>query len=292
MMTDSKEPSLVDLAANHMQGNKEFVNPAVESGKPSSAPPGDVQSIPNVPQDNEDMKVLEGLLSKVKNKVGFTTITLPSNGFAYNGLKEVQIRPFTWEEELSLKTTNEEEADDVINAIFNSCVEGIDTGYLTIPDRDFILYNIRRITYGNKYPMESACTNPKCGRINKIVLELDKLPIKYASEDLGVLEIYLPDSELDCKVRRPAVKDENHIKGIRSSYENLYRFVLDIDGVTDSKIISEFLKRTTAKDLNTIYDSVYGADYGMEEEVLYTCAGCQKDNKLYLGLTPDFFTPS
>jgi len=290
---EDKEVSIIDMANAHMATGRTLTSPPQE-GNPTIEKPQDSPIVGNVPTRNDDEAVLSNLLLKVKeNKNPSVELKLPSNGFAYNGISTVKISPFTWEDEVNLKTMAEESDPDALMAeILNKYVEGLDINYATLPDRDFILYSIRRVTYGDSYPMEKTCTHEGCGKINKVNLSLSSLPVVYASASLNVDEYTLPDSEQVCVSRHPAVKDEKFINGLRNSYLNLHKFIVSIGGITDSKVIYEFLKRTTTKDINVIHSHVFEETYGMEHLVMFDCAKCGKDNAVRLELTPEFFTPS
>jgi len=245
----------------------------------------------DAPQTNVDSDILTNLLAKVQGKKEWVSVNLPSGGHAYNGVATVKIRPFNFQDELDLKNL-QGDVTAGISQVISRCVEGVPGEYLTLPDRDYLLFKLRELTWGNIYPMESTCTNKECGKINKLQIDLETLPVKYAQENLNTITLKLPDSETTVVARHPAVKDEMHTGSINDMYMNLHRFILSVDEVTDSKIIFAFLQGTTLRDVDTVHNSVYGSDYGMEKMVIFQCNACHQDNQIALGLSKDFFTPN
>lgn len=244
----------------------------------------------DVPVDTEDADALSSLLTNLPDRVQ-VKFKLPSNGKAYNGTSEVLLTPIDWKGEVALKTIKEgSDENGVVAEILNRYVTGLDINYATPVDRDFILFMLRKITYGETYPLSKSCDS--CKKINNINLDLGKLPVKYAEKDLSKTELTLPDSKMTCVVRHPAVKDETHLTSLEETYTQLFRFVKSVGEVTDSKIIYQFLNKTTTKDISVIHEEVYGQDYGLEDEVLFNCAECNADNKVRLELNSSFFTPS
>ena len=288
----SNEESIIDIANRGSKPSMETVG-IPPRGNPTSTYPAAVEVAPkiNAPSDRTDMDALTSLLSKVQGKKGYVPVSLPSNGYAYNGIKDIEMKPFSFQDELDLKDIKGSVAE-VVSEVIGRCIQGLDYKYLTIPDRDFLLFKLRELTWGNIYPMESTCTGKNCGKINNLQIDLATLPVKLATSILNTSTMVLPDSEVTMVARHPSVKDEVNIGTTAMTYENMYRFIVSLNGITDSKIIAAFIRETTLKDVDTAYNTIYTSNYGFEKVVLYQCNSCKQDNQVILGLSKDFFTPN
>ena len=126
--------------------------------------------------------------------MAWSSIDLPSRGQAYNNLEgSVEIRPFTYEEEKLLRSISKvSQGKGAIEKIFDNCVKGVPYDALTIPDKSFILFKLREISYGNEYPVVFNCTN--CQTDNRMRVEISELPVNYVDENAkGAIGIMLDD---------------------------------------------------------------------------------------------------
>ena len=74
--------------------------------------------------------------------------------------------------------------------------------------------------------------------------------------------------------------------------DNLWRFVTNIGGHKNPKLIAKAIKLLSGADIRVIVDSVQATEFGIETEVRYVCNKCNYDNEVQVGITPDFFTVS
>jgi len=274
-----EDKGIVDLVNEYQQGG-----PAPEMISMSS---------PETAKGNDIQSKLDALLEHVGGKDTWIPIKLPTLGKPYEGYgsDQVTIRAFTFEDERSLKQIGEASSpEEAMKTLLQSCIQGIAINALTIADKNYLLYKIREISYGSRYTIEGSCNS--CNTLNKLNLELSALDVSYMEDYSERLTVHLPDSKKTATIRMPRVSDEPFINTVEKLMDNISRFVVDIEGIDDDKVIYAFLRKTTLKDVVTLRNSVFNLDCGYEKDVLFECVKCRTDNKTVLGLNENFFTVS
>jgi len=287
MSDDNK--TIIDMA-------KEFqAEHGLETDTPEEAPPAPKAEPPKETAGLATGKVpdiLRELLGQVNEKMAWVPIDLPSKGQAYNEPESVEIRPFSFDEEKHLRSISKvSQGREVIQKIFESCVRGMPHDVLTIPDKNYILFKLREISYGNDYPVVFKCTN--CRTENRMRVEIDQIPIKYVTDDYEEpFAFTLPDSGQEVRAISPRAKDEDYMATGEVLTQNLWRFVQSIGGYKDKIIIKKFIEATTARDVATLRDTLMKADYGLDQEVTFDCIECGSGQQGQIPLNEHFFSPS
>ena len=278
-MNDQK--SIIDLA-------KEATRPP-ESTQATSSEPARIVNPKEDPKGASIDATLKSLLSNVEGKKGWIPLDLPSKGFA--GYPEtISIRPFNFEDEKLLRSIqNVSKGDVVINNLISRCVQGVDSQDLTIFDKTYVLFKLREISYGNEYIIQGQCG--ACGEENELSVNLSDIPIKYATEGL-VRDITLPDSQVVAKIRPVLSKDEVLFKKASDIMDNLWKFVVSINGHTERMIIQKFITQTTGKDVTVIREAVMEEKAGMDMKVRFECNSCASEERTVLPLNESFFSVS
>ena len=243
--------------------------------------------------DGTMKETLEKLLEKTKGKTGWIEIKLPSRGKAYVAAPEmVRIRPFRFEEEKALRSVRSEgDGMKVIAQMLSNCIEGINYQDLTLSDKNFLLFHIRRLSYGDVYKITSDCNN--CGEKNNLTLKISEIPVNYASDDYTEpFTLVLPDSEQEVMYVSPRVTHEMQFASMNGIMENLHSVIVSIGDVRDEFVIQEFLKHTTVRDVSTLVRAVFDSPFGLDQRINYTCASCKKPVIGEVDLNQDFFSPS
>lgn len=275
----AEEKSIVDLAKEYQA--------EVESKK-TVAP---VKEEPTVATGGLN-DILTTLLAKTKEKSAWIECKLPSLGKPYEGYYDketVKLKAFGFEEERLIRSiTGQGEAGSIFNMLFDHCVEGPPVDALTIPDKEFILFKLRQISYGDDYPIETTCV--KCGRLNKdLTLKISNVPVTYLKEWKKEYTIVLPDSEVEVVYRIPRSKDDTESTDTVTS---LFSFVKSVGGYEDSFIIKGFIKELIAKDIDILRDAVFKRTHGFDKLVFFVCSECGAENKTIVSLNENFFTAS
>jgi len=295
-MTDD---SIVDLVKKHKEhaedvGEAEMVDleavQATDSANEAMTRRAEAMT-ENIPVDNATEDILARLLEKVKSKMAWVEVNLPSQGILYrNGERTVKIRPFTYEDERMLKNiaVSKKNPDEVIGNLLANCVDGINTADLLPHDRLYILFRLRGISYGDNYPIAHDCT--KCETTSKLDLSISTLLTTSLTKEHMVFT--LPDSEQEVEIKLPSQKDSHLFSTTDALMENLYQFILRVEDIHDKTIIEAFVRRTTVRDIDTLRTHIFTPDYGMETHFFYNCAQCSTKNRVEIELNESFFTAS
>jgi hypothetical protein len=244
---------------------------------------------PNIPVNNNQEldKLFEHLPVEVDKKV-----ILPSNCRFYKNSTGVKIRPMNLEDEKAI-ALSKGKTKDPINVVLSRCVEGVDIEDLLIIDKLALIFNLRAISYGDIYKTISICS--ECNAENDMDIPLLSLPIDFIPDSVtDPREIILPILKKRVKVIFPRVSHEEYLYNKELVFNNLWRFVVSIDDITDKTLISKFVSdsRLPLKDVHTIINSISGIGYGVQTKVKFECASCKAHNVVDLPIGPDFFTVS
>ena len=282
----SEEKGIVDMMKE--QGLEPVSSPPIQP--PAAAPP-----VEHRPTDNDAINAtLDSLLENVSAKTGWSSIKRQSLGKCYPNFNNdsIQIRPFTFEDERNLRlAARDNEGGEAITNLLDTCIEGIPTQALTIFDKNYVLFKLRELSYGSNYPITGKCDT--CGTNNTLRLELSSLPVSYFEGDYEeYTKVFLPDSQKNAIIRFPRVSDEPHLNTAEKLVDNINRFVVSVEDVTDEAIIFAFIRKTTVKDVTVLRNKIFDLSLGFESEIVYPCGGCQRDNKTTLVLNENFFSVS
>tara|TARA_R110002051_G_scaffold308961_1_gene381279 strand:+ start:92 stop:850 length:759 start_codon:yes stop_codon:yes gene_type:complete len=249
--------------------------------KKTSSSPIDAPDI-----QNEVDSILSSLPTETE-----TAVTLPSKGKFYgdacpDGI--VKIRPLKFEDEKALLSVKDKNADPV-GLILGRCVEGVSPQSLVMMDKFFLVMKIREISYGDEYLVESQCG--QCGVKNPLQFILSQLEVKYIPEDFtDPQEVDLPGLGKKAKVRLPRVHDESYMAHASIMMDNLWRWVVEIDGNSKSTVISKVIPHLPSSDIHTIVKKLTSSDYGIETKARFTCDSCAAVNDISIPITENFFS--
>jgi len=306
MTQPEKEKSLIELAKEHMEKAGASPEQGVDIPEQPAASPERLVKAPDpAPVKEENIpvasEVFDGtvsdaigdLLSKVEDTGDFRPVELPSRGKAYvesDGF--VHIRPFTYKEEKRLRSIKKSShAMSTIRTLVESCVKGIEYDAMTLEDKNYILFKLRQISYGDEYVIQAEC--PHCDTNNSLTLEISKVPVKYAADDYKEpFTITLPDSQQPVVFITPRCNDEHLITDAAALTENLWRWMISVGKYKDERIKKEFLKKTTVRDLSYFREHLLEDRYGMKSEVVYQCQSCGEDNETLIPFNEGFFSAS
>jgi len=288
----TEEKTIIDLAKEFNETG-DTLPLGVVPEKPTGPPNDDIKegdtaglSAGSVPD------ILRGLLKNVEEKTAWVKVDLPSLGLAYQGVGAVEIRAFTFKEEKLLRSIIKvSDGKDVIRKMFTNCVRGVSYDALTVPDKNFLLFKLREISYGNDYPVILKCEN--CGTDNRMKVEIGQIPVKFVAKDYAEpFKFTLPDSNVEVFAISPRAKDEDFLATGETLVQNLWRFVRSVGGYKDDIVIRKFIEATTAKDVATIRDRLLSTDYGLDQDVNFNCIECGSKQDGMIPLNENFFSPS
>lgn len=240
------------------------------------------------------------------------SVVVPSKNRFY-GLDETfkfEIRGMTVQEQKQLLNMNQNNVDDTIMKIIRACVTNIDVNQLNLllMDRDYLLYEIRKLTYGNDINIEYSCSN--CGTKNSFVQDLSTLEVKYIDDD-SILERlkykskYIINEETGEPVVIqfffPTVKSNNEMNILMKNknnkdlliYQTIVSNIYSIDGepvnLLMKKELMEIFMGLPASEI-TEMTKLLRHDFGIQQTVKHICDNCSTENDVPV-LNTDFFFP-
>ena len=310
MTQPNKEKSLIDLAKEHLdkvgadpaQGVSVPDAPSTSASERVEIPAEDLkfntpkEEPKEVVKDAFDGTVASAVSDLLKNITGgdeWITLNLPSRGKSYRDHEGVvSIKAFTYREEKKLRSIKKvNQANNIIKSLFGDCVKGLDYDSMTLEDKNFILFKLREISYGDKYVISAVC--PDCSAENNLNLLISEIPVEYAADDFEEpLEITLPDSDQVVKYINPRAKDEPYMEDMVTLTENLWRFALSVGTHSDKNILRQFFEKTTVRDISFFRENLSKSHYGFTKKVAFDCASCGETTETFVPFNESFFSVS
>jgi len=230
----------------------------------------------------------------------------------------------TVKEQKAMLSMNGNNVEDVINSIvFATCK--FEDGRplpqdLLIADRDFLLNEVRKITYGSDIELTFTCD--KCGTENKIhydlsMLEVIPIPDDFKLEDLQYTSKYITDEEGNpitfqfifptiTTVRQQNLLSKNKrdfiiYAGIVSNIYGIVTTEIMDDGTTkkvveqisleDKKSLLETLMSVPAVEVTNMLNFMKEHSFdGIQKTVTFACTNCGNDNGVLI-INQDYFFP-
>lgn len=216
-------------------------------------------------------------------------VNLPSGGKFYSEKSpQIKINPIKFEDEKQLLSSIKNNINP-INVIIEKCSEGVDISELLIIDKLFLLLKIREISYGAEYPASINC--PACNQNSEVKIDLSKLLINDIPEDVeDPREILLPKLNKKVKVRFPRVSDETFLQNQEQIYDNIWRFVASVDGISDPVFIAKAIPRMHIMDIKYILKHIMRADLGLNPKFIFLCDKCGQKSDMEVPINENFFS--
>lgn len=252
------------------------------------------------------------LLAKIK--LPGRTFQLPSRGALYKNGElssqegELHVHPMSALAEISLKNPDLLFNGKALNQVFSECIPEIKKPTeLYGRDIDAIMYFLRLVTYGSdfeikvKHDCENAKNHEYVVNIEKLISEIRFLDPTVAAEEFKVT---LPNDQV---VIVHPVKFEHMIKLFqmntgkeefttedvkRNVVFNLVSLIESVDGITDKKLIEEWVSGITTPYQNRIAEAIEKTNnWGPTQSTKIKCKDCEQMIDIELPLNPiSFFT--
>lgn len=239
------------------------------------------------------------------------SLVLPSKGLIYEEEinPELQLSSMKTKHEM-LRLSATEETQKVMAEIIDDCIQtdiGISSYDLCLGDFQFLLYKLRTVTFGPEYQLSCIC--PYCGFENMVTLNLDELPVKEYTDDLGdLLEFELPITEQRVKItmQTPRMLDRinsrvrEHNKrrtGVTENATLLYTIMAcieEIDGEpVDLTRMESWIRELPMADTNTILYRInlVNESIGIDLDSTATCRVCGSTFVAPFRVNDTFFRP-
>ena len=235
------------------------------------------------------------------------TLKLPSLGKLDGIDAEVCMRSMTTFEE-KLRLGSKGRFFKTISDIINRCVtspEGFDAYSLTLNDFVYLFYQLRVISYGSDYRVNTTC--PECGHRFTDTVDLNSLTVNYLPDDFEEpMTITLPRSKDVLRIRLLRTREIDEIakeaENLKKRYPNiegdpsydltLARKIVSVNG--DDKIpalLEKYVQEMEALDaqyINHKYDQV---QFGIDITVKCNCPHCGEPIEYMLPVGDTFFRP-
>jgi hypothetical protein len=237
------------------------------------------------------METREDIINSILSEMPTNTTTevhLPSENKVYN-LEDpnapIILRPMTFEDEKAIISAAKNE--DPMNLILQRCVQNIKIQDLLPLDKHFLVLKLREISYGDDYEVLLVC--PECAAENPVTLRLSELPVNPVPDDFcDPVKVLLPKINREAEIRLPRVRDEKFFNDAGEALDQLWRFVVSIDGHTDKSIIAPVLEKLPLADIKTIMKAM-NTNYGVETMVKLECGSCGGVNVVDMPISANFF---
>jgi hypothetical protein len=232
----------------------------------------------NTKQDEEE--ILDNLLSEIPLS-DVASVQIPSGA-------KVALKPITFEEE-KLLINSSKTSSNPLDMLISKCVSVENDEELLFIDKVYLLFKLRQISFGNEYRFKIPC--PSCGADDSYSVMIDEIPV-VTLESTDPVEVTLPMCKKKAVIRLATMADEKYIGTGMGVLDNAWRFVNSVEGHDSKKIISKFIPKLPAGDVNKIISTFMCRGYGLQTEVGISCKACGSNNIIDLPLTKDFFTMS
>jgi len=240
-------------------------------------------------QQNNDAKqaVIDDILKELPTDTA-VEVDLPSECRVYK-LEDpgapITIRPMTFEDEKALVSAGK--AQDPVNLILQRCTTNINIPDLLSMDKLYLIMKLREISYGDDYNTLLVCSH--CKAENPTTVKLSHLNVNPVPDDfVDPVTVMLPTIKKEAKVRLPRVRDEKMMQDTQAALDQMWRFVVEIDGHTDKSIIASVVDRLPLKDIRTILNAVK-TDFGVDTKIKFECNSCGGVTVVDLPIDSNFF---
>jgi len=140
-------------------------------------------------------------------------IPLPSKGLLYHGVTSdedvlngrIQLTPMTMKEEKTLSTTRFLKAGATTRIILDRCIQSdISAKDILLFDSNFLMFFLRKISYGDEYTFNIKCRNSICEKEFSYTLNISDLVFEELSDDFEEpIVVKLPRSKYTVKTILP-----------------------------------------------------------------------------------------
>lgn len=242
----------------------------------------------NAPQNAEAKQaIIDDILKELPTDTA-VEVDLPSECRVYN-LEDpgapITVRPMTFEDEKALVSARKDQ--DPVNLVLQRCTTNIKIADLLSMDKLYLIMKLREISYGDDYNTLLVCSH--CKAENPTTVKLSQLNVNPVPDDFqDPITVTLPVINKEAKVRLPRVRDERVLMDSEEALNQIWRFVVEIDGHTDKSIIAAVVDKLPLKDVRTVLKAIK-TDYGVDTKVKFECNNCGGVTVVDLPIDANFF---
>ena len=252
--------------------------------------------------------------SKRFNFVEPETIPLPSKGLLYKDVTDdedilngyIKMYPMTAKEEEILSTPRFLKSGASTRMILERTIaSSIDAKDILLFDSNFLMFYLRKISYGDDYTFTLTCENPVCGREFEHTVKISELEFEELPDDIKEpIEILLPKSKFTVKVILPRLYHSEEIvrKNLnrKKSTDSEDKRLIDNVIITTVEILDENKKPIEKKYWEEFFESLPGIDIaeirqktnfstGIDRIENIECPYCETKFSGSIPIGPEFF---
>lgn len=242
----------------------------------------------------------------------YESCTLPSKGLIYDKPFDprVTLRSMTTAEEMKRLSYTETPYKAMSNIIEDCLKEKLPISVydLCLGDYQYLLNQLRIVTYGTEYKLTVTC--PNCGQTTQAKADLSTLKVIEADHDFrDEMYVTLPKTgkRIKLRIQTPRLLDEINLrkeekkkktKNTSSEYGLVYTLtslIETVDGKTLNPIDMEtFVRSLPMRDVNFILTEgdKFNRKVGLDTEIMATCGQCGYDILTFFRIGPEFFGPT
>jgi len=237
-------------------------------------------------------------------------VELPSSGLLYDdeALKsgKLRVRPLTIKEESLLGSQKEEDRISVLDVIIKKCLlDPIPYEKLLITDKLYILFYLRRISYGDDYKVNVKCDS--CGfQFSHNLKFFESFVVKkLEGEESEPYSVKLSSSGSEVKFRMLRVSDETDIvkygrNALKRNRDNagdptysykIAKHIVSVDGKEDIPLLEriDFVENLIGMDSSCLKDSIEEKQSGLDIRYKVECPQCGNSMEEMVRFTAEFF---
>ena len=245
-----------------------------------------------------------------KNKFCFMEdyqVKLPSNGIPYKDLDdglangEITIRPMSLADEEILGNKTYSKNGTIFSKLLDSCiVNDVNVKKLIPYDVFYLLYYLRKITYGEDYKFEATC--PECGKKYEKTIDISEVEWEEIEDKTvrGIKTIKLPVSKFTLTIEAPTLGNEEEVVKISKKFEDSSdtilnyvvrtRELLDDNGEpVNPDDYADFFEALPGKDRAEITKAFEKIEDLTVPVVKMSCPKCSAEDEASIPFTKDFF---
>ena len=246
-----------------------------------------------------------------KNKFCFMEdyqVKLPSNGIPYKDFDddelangEITIRPMSLADEEILGNKTYSKNGTIFSKLLDSCiVNNVNVKKLIPYDVFYLLYYLRKITYGEDYKFETTC--PECGKKYEKTIDISEVEWEEIEDKAvrGVKTIKLPVSKFTLTIEAPTLGNEEEVVKISKKFEDSSdtilnyvvrtRELLDDNGEpVNPDDYADFFEALPGKDRAEITKAFEKIEDLTVPVVKMSCPKCSTEDEASIPFTKDFF---
>lgn len=251
---------------------------------------------------------------KQESKYPTEMVPLPTKGWFYPdgdplSLGEIEIKQMSAREEDILANQDLIKKGKVLDKLLESLVvnKSIDIDKILIPDKNAIFISIRRLAYGDEYPVKITC--PQCSAQNNVSINLSELVYKpFDFENLPRGEnsflFELPFSKIQITYKILNQLDEKSIETELDSLKKINKdvsrelttrliyLITSVGGNPDKNIIRKFVnEQLTARDSQMLRKYTNEHNPNVDMTFNFVCNDCNLERKLVVPIGANFLWP-